>query len=148
MIVSDDKFGFTDDLDRRSKEHVKEYEKIKGVTVRMMEYVYIDPAFLSEAEVELKRFFTAIETPIRYKKYTELVSINPKHLQEMKKKYRELSIGYQGNCSNLISKLEKLEVQLQLKDKDIEIRDVKIRYSDSEIKLKDKIIRLMESNRG
>ena len=148
------KFGFTNDLDRRSNEHVKEYEKIKGVKVRLMEYVYIDPAFLSEAEVELKQFFTAIETPVKYKKYKELISINPKHLKEIQKKYKSVGVGYQGNCSHLIGKLEKLEYQLQLKDKDIELREAEIRnrdtiirHKDIEIELKDEIIRLVKMNK-
>ena len=131
------KFGFTDDLDRRSTEHVKEYEKIKGVKMRLMEYVYIDPAFLSEAETELKHFFTAIETPVLYRKYRELVSINPTHLKQIQMKYKAIGVGYQGNCSHMIAKLDKLEWQLKMKDKDIELKNKDIELKDKEMVMKE-----------
>lgn len=135
------KFGYTDDLDRRSSEHLRKYKKIGGVDVRIMEFVYIDPEYLSKAETDMKHFFRAMETPVEYMNEKELIAINPKHLAQIKKQYSLLGMGYQGKCSNMIAKLEKLECQMQIKE---EI----IRHKETEIELKDEIIRLLKINRG
>ena len=37
------KYGFTDDLERRTKEHEKTYGKIKGVKLELLLFSYIDP---------------------------------------------------------------------------------------------------------
>ena len=42
-------------------------------------FSYIDPKFLSDAEVDIKDFFQTIEIPIEYKLFKELVAIDPKH---------------------------------------------------------------------
>ena len=47
MDILDDyiivKYGYTDDLMRRTGEHIKTYEKIKGSKLELMNYVYVDP---------------------------------------------------------------------------------------------------------
>jgi len=93
------KYGLTDDLDRRSAEHVLEYEKkINGVKLGLMDFSYIDPKFLSEAETSLKEYFQTIEIPVKYEKYTELIAINPTHEKQIKKQYNYIGTAYQGNC--------------------------------------------------
>ena len=49
-----------------------------------MDFSYIDPKFLSEAETSLKEYFQTIEIPIKYEKYTELIAINPTHENKLK----------------------------------------------------------------
>jgi hypothetical protein len=145
------KFGYTDDLDRRSSEHLRKYKNIEGVCVRLMEFVYIDPEYLSQAETDMKHFFRAMETPVEYMNERELIAINPNHLAQIKKQYSMLGMGYQGKCANMIDKLEKLEYRIQMKEIEIERRDDAIRHRDEiirhkeiEIELKNKIIRLLE----
>jgi len=149
------KFGYTDDLDRRSSEHLRKYKKIGGVDVRIMEFVYIDPEYLSQAETDMKHFFRVMETSVEYMNERELIAINPKHLDQIKKQYSLMGMGYKGKCSNMISKLEKLEYQMQIKEEIIKHREETIRqreeiirHKETEIELKNKIIRLLEINRG
>jgi len=149
------KFGYTDDLDRRSSEHLRKYKNIGGVDVRIMEFVYIDPGYLSQAETDMKHFFMAMETSVEYMNERELIAVNPKHLDQIKKQYSLMGSGYQGKCSNMISKLEKLEYQMQSKEESIKHKEETIRHKEeiirhkeTEIELKNKIIRLLEINRG
>jgi hypothetical protein len=139
------KFGLTTDLDRRSLEHVKEYEKIPRVQLRLMDFSYIDPKFLSQAETDIKDFFKTIEMPVNYEKYDELIAVDPRHEKQIKKQYEFIATAYQGSIAELILEIEKLKNQIALKDKDLEMKQIIIEKQVSELKLKDKIISLLEN---
>jgi hypothetical protein len=132
------KFGLTSDLDRRISEHIKEYEIIPGVKLGLMDFSYIDPRFLSQAECDIKDFFKTIEIPVKYEKYDELIAINPKHEKQIKKQYKFIATEYQGSITELINQIIELKHQIELKNKDFEKQQI-------EIELKDKIIKLLES---
>ena len=62
-----------------------------------MEYVYIDPMFLSQAEIKVKEFFNDIEIPINYDTYAELVAINPTHEKMIKQQFKYLHSEFSGS---------------------------------------------------
>jgi hypothetical protein len=147
------KFGLTSDLDRRSLEHVTEYEKIPGVKLGLMDFSYIDPKFLSHAETDIKDFFKTIEIPINYEKYNELIAVNPNHEKQIKKQYEFIATAYQGSITELIIEIEKLKNQIVMKDKDLELSNKSsemykclLEQVRIEVQLKDKIITLLEKN--
>ena len=137
------KFGLTDDLDRRSSEHVKEYEKIQGVKLGLMDFSYIDKKFLSEAETDIKDFFKTIEIPINYENYAELIAVDPKHEKQIKKQYEFIATAYQGSITELINQIKDLKNELKLKDKDLEMKNILIEQKQIELDLKNKIISLL-----
>lgn len=122
------KYGYTDNLKRRTKEHMKTYESIKGVNLELMNYVYVDPKYLSQAETDIKEFFEDIEIPVKYKNFVELVAINPKHEKQIKKQFKYMASEYVGNVKHLIDKIEELKREAQI---------TKERH-ESELLLKDK----------
>ena len=74
------KYGYTDDLVRRTNEHLNDYGKIKHTQMELLYYVYVDMTNLSNAERDIKEYFNDINIPIsNYKNKRELVAINPKH---------------------------------------------------------------------
>ena len=97
------KYGLTEDMERRTKVHDKQYGSIDGVQLGLMEFSYIDPKFLSEAETDIKDFFQPIEIPIEYKSYKELVAIDPKHEKQIQKQYKYIGTEYQCNITDLIA---------------------------------------------
>ena len=130
------KYGFTDDLDRRLSEHKLEYEKkINGVKLGFMNFAYIDPKFLSEAETSLKEYFQSTEIPVKYEKYTELIAINPTHEKQIKKQYNYIGTAYQGIVTDLISEIKDLKAQINSLT---EINEYKLKDKDRIIELKDK----------
>ena len=131
----------TDDIERRTKEHDKQYGAIKGVQLGLMEFSYIDPKFLSEAEADIKDFFQTIEIPIEYKSYKELVAIDPKHEKQIQKQYKYIGTEYQVNITELVMQIKDLKTKLEftskentykLKEKDyiIELKDEKLKYQE------------------
>lgn len=138
------KYGLTDDLDRRSSEHVLEYEKkINGVKLGLMDFAYIDPKFLSEAETSLKEYFQTIEIPIKYEKYTELIAINPTHEKQIKKQYNYIGTAYQGIVTDLITEIKDLKTQINSL---IEINEYKLKNKDRIIELKNVMIELKDKD--
>lgn len=156
------KFGLTDSLDRRSSEHATEYGKIPNVNLGLMDFSYIDPKFLPDAEKDINDFFKNIEIPVNYKKYKELVAIDPKHEKQIKKQYEFIATAYQGSITELIDQIKELKYQIHLKDMEIEsknkeiesikenkqleieIKDEKIKYEQ----LKNEMLEMKLSHRG
>lgn len=146
------KYGYTDNLVRRTREHVKTYEEIKGVKLGLMNYTYVDPKYLSNAEVDIKEFFEDIEIPIKYKYYAELVAINPKHEKQINKQFKYMSNEYSGCVKDLIDKIEKLKRditdnkleivnlnkvhELEIKNRDIIIEKQQVEIENRDLKLK------------
>jgi hypothetical protein len=117
------KYGFTDNLARRTSDHVKTYGSIKGVNLELMNYAYVDPKYLSQAEVEIKEFFVDIQTKIKYKSFAELVAINPKHEKQIGKQYKFITDQYAGCVKNLIETIESMKREIEkekLKNDNIE----------------------------
>ena len=96
------KFGLTEDLKRRSGEHVKKYEKIKNAKVELFKYCYIDPKYLSDAEVYIKKYFNDDEVNINYENNKELVSINPKNKSHLNRMFELIKQRYSGCINDLI----------------------------------------------
>lgn len=130
------KYGYSDNLERRTSEHIALYEKIKGVKLELMNYTFIDPKYLSQAEVDIKSYFTDIEIPIKYKSYKELVAINPKHNKEIKKRFKYVHMEYSGCVAQLVKEIDELKRCVENKDKEME-NMMKIHKMEQESKDKD-----------
>jgi len=108
------KYGFTDDLVRRTNEHIKTYGKIKGCKFELMNYTYIDPKYLSEAEALLKDYLIKVGTQLKYENYKELVIINMKDEKLIIRQFKMIATTYAGCVKDLLSKIENLQHQLEI----------------------------------
>jgi hypothetical protein len=112
------KYGLTNDLVRRTGEHILSYEKIPGVALKLMNFAYIDQLNLSKAECDIKTFFESVETKLSYKKYNELIAVNPDHEKVIKTQFMYISTEYSGSVADLNIKLAKLkEENARLKER-------------------------------
>ena len=134
------KYGFTDDIERRTKEHDKQYGSIDGVQLGLMEFSYIDPKFLSEAETDIKDFFQTIEIPIEYKSFKELVAIDPKHEKQIQKQYKYIGTEYQGNVTDLVMQIKDLKTKLEFVSQE---KHYEMKMKDKEIEIKQKDIDIL-----
>jgi len=70
------KYGFTDNLERRANEHSRKYGKLKGSNVCMYKFIYIDSAYLSQAETALKQKFSVAKAiKIKFQQEQEIIGI-------------------------------------------------------------------------
>lgn len=107
------KYGYTDNLVRRTQEHTKKYGSIEGVTLELMNYTYIDPKYLSKAETDIKDYFETNETPLQYGKCAELVLINPKHEKQITKQFKYIAKLYSGNVKDMLQQICDLKVKIK-----------------------------------
>ena len=112
------KYGYTDDLSRRTSEHIKTYESIKGVRLELMKYCYVDPKYLSEAETYIKNYFSDMEAFVEYKKFAEIVSFDPKHTRQLNQTFDNIQCKYSGCVKGLLQEVENLRGEIvMLKEK-------------------------------
>ena len=107
------KYGRTNDLSERTTDHIKTYGVIKGVKLELMNYAYIDPKYLSKAEVEIKEFFMDIEIQVKYKTHVELVAINPKHEKQIGRQFKFITDQYAGCVKNLMETIESMKKEIE-----------------------------------
>ena len=116
------KYGYTDDLKRRTSEHMRKYNKIKNVELCLKYYSYIDPINISKAENDIKGYFEDIDAEIEYKNYKELVVLNNIKINDsIKKQYKNIQNMYVGHSKDLIMKMERIENKMKLREKEHKI---------------------------
>ncbi len=163
------KFGFTKDLSERMMRHIETFSKIKGTRLELMNYVFIDPKYLSKAEVDIKEFYTTIEKKIDFKikyvikdklkkkkevdsgdredydeskNFRELIAIDPKHEKEIIKQHKYIGSQYSGRVQVLTDTINALQrdVEKEIKEKENIEKICKL-----ELEKKDEQIKVIES---
>lgn len=134
------KFGRTDDITRRTKEHIKTFEKCERIELKLKRFTYIDPLYVSDAEQDINSFFSMYGKDVRYNNSKEIVTVDPKYINEVEKRYKQIFNEYGGRTKELQFKVKELENKLELIRKDIIIRDGIIETKNKEIEMKNKEI--------
>ena len=104
------KFGLTNNIQRRTKDHMKAYGKIAGTELRIVKYSIIDAEFIQEAENNLKILFTQYK--LEYENETELVVIEEGFLKQVKDFYELINKRYIGEMKNFDNQIKMLEIEL------------------------------------
>jgi hypothetical protein len=136
------KYGYTNDLKRRTAEHIRHYSDIEGVNLKLKSYTYIDPQFTSKAETDIREHMKNLNASLKYNDEKELVAIG--NMKEIVEKYTSIGYKYMGHITELNIKIKDLEntidksgmkLDLQIKDKDLVIKDkdLVIKDKDNEI---------------
>ncbi len=128
------KYGFTKDLEERSRVHTKNFEKIKNVKVNLKLFSYVDPLYISGAETHIKDFFSMNKMVFETSINSEIVIIPSSFMSKVKKYYKDIDILYGGhikeiqiNFNDLKHKMEvlKLTHSNEIKDLKNENKDLK-----------------------
>lgn len=90
MIVC--KYGCTEDIERRIKEHQNNYGKINKVNLELVLFSYIDPKYIFDAEKSISNYFH------KYKlnKDEEIIIIDNKDMKNIKAQYDMVQQAYSG----------------------------------------------------
>ena len=122
------KFGCTEDINRRTTEHERNFKKQYDVTISLLFYSIIDSKYIFDAEMNIKQYF--LSNKISSDDKTELVIISKKNINQIKQHYKMIQNVYIGKyveMNNKITELEKriIEInhQLIIKNKELEIKD-------------------------
>jgi len=108
------KYGRTEDLERRIKEHERTYGKLQGSQLELIINGFIDPQYVAEAETKLKHIFWEMNLSYDHAKHKELAIIPAKKMDMIKEQYDLISQAYMGHISTLMSKLKDKNAEIDL----------------------------------
>jgi hypothetical protein len=112
------KYGMTKDMDRRIKEHIADYGKMKNVEFKLELYSYIDVQYISNAEQDIRNLFNGLDMNLEVPGRSELVVIKKKHYNVVKTQYITINNMYAGHTKELQKKIEELKHTIEkLNDK-------------------------------
>ncbi len=115
------KWGMTSDLERRTKDHENDFGKMKGCKMQLYAYGYIDPQYISEAEVQLKNYMDGMDLILNHEKYMEIAIISKNKLTKVKNQITLISKTYMGHITELIAKIKEKDCEIDLIKKDNEL---------------------------
>jgi hypothetical protein len=110
------KYGYTNDLPRRTTEHTKTYGTIKGADLRLVHHSYIDPMYISKAEADIRLFFEGTDMELVYKTHKELVVVDQIASKLIAHQYKQLGDKYAGHSGDLKKRINDLEHLVALKE--------------------------------
>jgi hypothetical protein len=122
------KYGFTDNVQRRFREHMKSY----GENIILDSFVFIPTLSLSKAETEFKNSISRYRFSSDQEK--ELISLCDESVVNVKTIFKTISERYTGNMKEQITYFENKmkdlahQFELKIKDKDMEIIEWKHKY--------------------
>ena len=140
------KYGKTDDLQRRIKEHQNNYGKLKNVELSIMCYIYVDKKLITEAENQIKNYFTLNNMKFDYENSNELVIINKEYIKNAKKTYEFVFSKFSGSMTEIINKMVSMEKNYEINkikyETTIDKLKTKLEHQNEIMKLKEEIYNL------
>ncbi len=146
------KFGLTKSFESRKNGHNQEFKKLDHlIDKKLVCYTYIDPLYLSEAEMEIKNLLE--DNKIKWDQHDEIVVIPNQLMKYVKKGYETIGMKYAGHTAEFNKRILQLEMDIQqlklkhenelaLKDKDILMLNREIEFKNRENELLMKICEL------
>ena len=117
------KFGLTKSFEVRKNGHKSEYKKIdKLIDMKLIQYTYIDPLYISEAENEIK--YLLEEYKINWDNHDELVIIPNNMLKFVKTIYENIGMKYSGHTQDFMKKINELNNIINNLQKDQEYQKI------------------------
>lgn len=128
------KYGFTCDIKRRLGEHNNDYGKLKNVNVELELFNYIDLKHTAEAEADIRDIFEAYDNVLDVSGRNELVALNTKQFDRIKKEYVRTGKEFAGATKELQDEVARLKteiIEMKLKHQ-LEVQEYKNRAERAE----------------
>jgi prophage antirepressor-like protein len=128
------KYGFTCDIKRRLGEHNNDYGKLKNINVELELFNYIDLKHTAEAEADIRDIFEAYDNVLDVSGRNELVALNTKQFDRIKKEYVRTGREFAGATKELQDEVVRLKteiIEMKLKHQ-LEVQEYKNRAERAE----------------
>jgi hypothetical protein len=144
------KYGRTNDLSRRTKEHENTFNKIKGSDLKLVYHGYIDIQYTVEAEGMVREMMNGLNCAIEYETSKELVIIPKGKVTYVRRQYDMITDRYQGRVKELVDQIKRIEQKnlLEISEREKEIMAANHRADNAEnnTRLTEKDMKLMEKD--
>ena len=121
------KYGFTDDLNRRFREHCNNFDKYEGVNIDLEMFSFVDQKFNSQAELKIKYLQEAYQKDFQFENAKELIILDEKQEKITKDFFKMISREFAGYSEEL----QKIIIELKQ-----DIKTLKMSYEIEMLKLK------------
>jgi hypothetical protein len=138
------KYGFTMDMKRRLSEHQRDYGKLCNVELEI--FNYIDVKYTSEAEGDIRDLFESFDKSIDVQGRNELVVLNPKQLDRVKKEYTRTGREYAGATQILQEEILNLKHELTKSKHQFELQCLETEKYKTLVQTNDQIYHLEKKN--
>jgi hypothetical protein len=128
------KYGFTCDIKRRLGEHNKDYGKMSNVNVELELFNYVDLKYTAEAEADIRDIFEAYDNVLDISGRNEMVALNAKQFDRIKKEYVRTGREFAGATRELQDEVARLKteiIEMRLKHQ-LEVQEYKHRAEHAE----------------
>lgn len=138
------KYGFTNDLNRRLREHTKNFGNL-----HLKYHCWIDPSFLPKAESDVREILS--DYHFEFENNKELVILSEKKLARLTKKIFDMAdSSYSGKLNIIKSEYDKkindYENEIKLLKMQLQSKDKELKYC-KELAEKDRLIRELEKKK-
>jgi len=121
------KWGRTNDLKRRTSEHINEYGNLLSSTLQLKYFSPVDNIYEAAAEAEIRTYFQ--ERAVKFGKYKELVILDKSQIAGARRFYEEVYKRFSSEVDRLLGRNSELEKDAEymrqiLKGKDERIEDL------------------------
>jgi hypothetical protein len=150
------KFGLTKSFEVRKNGHKSEYKKFEDyIDMKLVYYSYIDPIYISEAEIDVKTLLSEYKLIPPLEHHEELIVIPNNFLKIVKSIYENIGMKYSGFNEDLNKRMiendckynllmKDLSTQKIIFDKEKELYELKLYNKDMEIENLKKEIKIKE----
>ena len=136
------KYGFTCDIKRRLGEHNGDYGKLKNVNVELELFNYVDLKYTAEAEADVREIFETYDSVLDVSGRNELVALNVKQFERIKKEYTRTGREFAGATKELQEEVTNLKLEIQnLKN------EMKTKELEHKLALQEEQMRTMEERK-
>lgn len=106
------KYGCTKNLAQRLGSNKSQYGKLENVKFVLNTFHGIDPIYKFKAETDIKEECEAYEINLQTEGYKELIVLNPKQLEHLKKSYGRIARDYAGHTAELQQQIRELKDEI------------------------------------
>jgi hypothetical protein len=145
MIVF--KYGQTINFEDRKNSHRQDFKIIKDhVHMKLVQFSYIDPKFVSKAESALEKLITPHRyiCPMPHKKYDEIIIISKRELVDVKKHYTTIGTQFSGNNDQINRLLQEQTHQMDILNERVDARDMVVHELRKSLQDKDDMIAMLK----
>lgn len=141
------KYGFTCDIKRRLGEHNSDYGRLKNVVVELELFNYVDLKYTAEAEADVRDIFETYETVLDVSGRKELIALNTKQYERIKKEYMRTAREFAGATKELQEEVMALKQEIQNIKNEMKIKELEHKLAlQEERKEKERYQALVETN--
>jgi hypothetical protein len=134
------KYGLTNDLARRTNEHMRKFNELQESELKLKYYVPMLEIYLPEAEIEIETYFDTLNSRIKWKDMVELAVMTVPMIEALKIQYINLGKTRGGTLVEITQRYETKQKDLQHEKEMFEVKELMYKEQISNLTQRNKIL--------